>query len=30
MGPMEVPDGSWVIHAHDPQGARFALVARKD
>jgi predicted enzyme related to lactoylglutathione lyase len=30
MGPMEVPDGSWVIQGNDPQGARFALVARKD
>jgi predicted enzyme related to lactoylglutathione lyase len=29
MGPMEVPDGSWIIQANDPQGARFALVARK-
>jgi predicted enzyme related to lactoylglutathione lyase len=28
MGPMEVPDGSWVLQGNDPQGARFALVAR--
>jgi len=26
MGPMEVPDGSWVLQATDPQGAYFALV----
>jgi len=25
MGPMEVPDGSWVIQGVDPQGAVFAL-----
>jgi predicted enzyme related to lactoylglutathione lyase len=25
MGPMEVPDGSWVIQGVDPQGAIFAL-----
>jgi predicted enzyme related to lactoylglutathione lyase len=29
MGPVEVPDGSWVLQGHDPQGARFALLARK-
>ena len=29
MGPMEVPDGGWIIQANDPQGARFALVGRK-
>ncbi|MDB5672328.1 MAG: glyoxalase [Alphaproteobacteria bacterium] len=29
MGPMEVPGGSWVIQANDPQGARFALVSLK-
>jgi predicted enzyme related to lactoylglutathione lyase len=26
MGPMEVPGGSWIIQAQDPQGAMFALV----
>jgi predicted enzyme related to lactoylglutathione lyase len=25
MGPMEVPDGSWVLQGTDPQGAVFAL-----
>ncbi len=25
-GPMEVPGGSWVVQATDPQGAMFALV----
>jgi predicted enzyme related to lactoylglutathione lyase len=25
-GPMEVPDGSWVVQAQDPGGAQFALV----
>jgi predicted enzyme related to lactoylglutathione lyase len=25
-GPMQVPGGSWVINAQDPQGAHFALV----
>jgi predicted enzyme related to lactoylglutathione lyase len=25
-GPHEVPGGSWVIQAQDPQGAKFALV----
>ena len=29
MGPMEVPDGSWVVNAQDPQGAHFALLAAK-
>lgn len=29
MGPMEVPGGSWVLQAIDPQGAVFALVAPK-
>jgi predicted enzyme related to lactoylglutathione lyase len=30
MGPMEVPGGSWVLQATDPQGgAMFALVGRK-
>jgi uncharacterized protein len=27
MGPMEVPGGSWVLQAVDPQGAHFALIA---
>lgn len=26
-GPMEVPGGSWIVQAMDPQGAVFALVA---
>jgi predicted enzyme related to lactoylglutathione lyase len=29
MGPMEVPDGSWIVQATDPQGAHFALVKSK-
>lgn len=29
MGPMQVPDGSWVLTAKDPQGAVFSLVAPK-
>lgn len=29
MGPMEVPDGSFVIHAVDPQGAAFSLRSLK-
>ena len=29
FGPMEVPGGSWVIQATDPQGAMFGLVAPK-
>lgn len=28
MGPMEVPGGSWVLQAVDPQGAHFALVSQ--
>jgi predicted enzyme related to lactoylglutathione lyase len=28
-GPMEVPGGDWVVNAIDPQGAAFALHARK-
>lgn len=28
-GPMEVPGGQWVVHATDPQGAPFGLVAPK-
>ncbi len=27
MGPQEVPGGSWIVQALDPQGAHFALVA---
>ena len=27
MGPHEVPGGSWIVQAKDPQGAMFALVA---
>ncbi len=27
MGPHQVPTGSWIINATDPQGAMFALVA---
>jgi uncharacterized protein len=29
MGPTEVPGGSWVLMATDPQGAAFALVGKK-
>jgi uncharacterized protein len=29
MGPMEVPGGSWVCQAVDPQGAQFALISPK-
>jgi predicted enzyme related to lactoylglutathione lyase len=28
MGPHEVPGGSWIVQAIDPQGAHFALVSR--
>ena len=28
-GPMEVPGGYWVVNAKDPQGAAFALHAKK-
>jgi predicted enzyme related to lactoylglutathione lyase len=28
MGPMEVPDGSWVVQCADPQGAVFSIVSR--
>jgi len=28
-GPMEVPDGDWVLNAQDPQGAAFGLHAKK-
>ena len=27
MGPMEVPGGSWIVQATDPQGLLFALVS---
>jgi predicted enzyme related to lactoylglutathione lyase len=27
MGPHEVPGGSWIVQARDPQGASFALVS---
>ena len=27
MGPDEVPGGSWIVQALDPQGAAFALVS---
>jgi uncharacterized protein len=29
MGPMQVPDGSWVIQCADPQGAVFSMVSRE-
>jgi predicted enzyme related to lactoylglutathione lyase len=29
MGPHEVPGGSWIVQAIDPQGANFALVAAR-
>jgi hypothetical protein len=29
IGPMQVPDGSWVVQAVDPQGASFALVSER-
>jgi predicted enzyme related to lactoylglutathione lyase len=28
-GPMEVPNGEWIVQGTDPQGAAFAAVARK-
>jgi predicted enzyme related to lactoylglutathione lyase len=28
-GPMEVPGGDWIVNAQDPQGATFALHAKK-
>jgi hypothetical protein len=28
-GPMEVPDGSWIVQGMDPQGAAFALVSEQ-
>jgi uncharacterized protein len=30
MGPMEVPGGSWILQAEDPQGGTFALHRQKD
>ena len=29
VGPQEVPGGTWIVNAQDPQGAVFALVAPK-
>jgi predicted enzyme related to lactoylglutathione lyase len=29
MGPHQVPDGSWILMALDPQGAVFCLVSQK-
>jgi uncharacterized protein len=29
FGPMEVPGGSWIVNATDPQGAMFALTSMK-
>jgi hypothetical protein len=29
LGPVEVPGGSWIAQATDPQGAMFAMVAAK-
>lgn len=28
-GPIEVPDGSWIVHCTDPQDAMFALVGKR-
>ena len=28
-GPQEVPGGDWIVNAVDPQGAHFALHAKK-
>lgn len=28
-GPMEVPNGDWIIQGQDPQGAMFAVVGKK-
>ncbi|MBV9522505.1 MAG: VOC family protein, partial [Alphaproteobacteria bacterium] len=28
-GPMEVPGGSWIVQARDPQGAMFAIVGKR-
>jgi len=29
-GPMQVPGGSWIVQARDPQGAMFALVSSQE
>ena len=29
-GPVEVQDGSWIVHCTDPQGALFALVGKRE
>jgi uncharacterized protein len=29
QGPVQVPGGSWIVQARDPQGAQFALVGPK-
>ncbi|TMJ13545.1 MAG: VOC family protein [Alphaproteobacteria bacterium] len=29
MGPMEVPDGSWVVQATDPEGVVFSVVSKE-
>ena len=29
MGPVEVPNGEWIAQCVDPQGAMFAVHARK-
>jgi uncharacterized protein len=29
MGPHEVPGGTWIVNARDPQGAEFALIGNK-
>lgn len=28
-GPMQLPDGDWIVQARDPQGAMFALTGRR-
>lgn len=28
-GPVEVPEGSWIVHCADPQGTIFALVGKR-
>ena len=28
-GPTEVPEGAWIVHCADPQGALFALLDRR-
>ena len=30
VGPLELPDGSWIIRCADPQGAVFALQGKRD